>query len=495
MKIRPYILAFFSLIAILLYLYFLIYSLILFDKTLIERILSIILILINGFFIMHSLSYLYYYVTASTKYEKTVTYYFSRYFPFQTSVFIATFNESPDVLENTMLNVKLMCRRGNGIPYILDDSTDRNKQAAIMNLAKKYNFIYVHRENRRGYKAGALNDALKTINTRYFAVFDADQNPLPEFLTEILPIMEEDDKIALIQVPQRYVNNNTHVAKGANDIQEVFYNFITQGKSLEDSMFSCGSNVLYRTSIIKKVGGFDEQNVTEDLATSIKIHEAGYKTIYYNRPLASGEAPETLNSYFIQQSRWSQGSMAIFFRVLKLLFRRKKLTIRQKIGYLVTTSWYFVGTVNIIMLLFPLLFIFFNIVSIITPKIYIFILGFYIIFEFFAFSITVYSINKSIIPVLRNISLTFIISPVLVKSAFYALIGKRTSFKVTPKGDSTKIPIKGIWPNILMIFLTLSGTFYSLYRYIFTGLIQYVFNGIFLIYFTILGLTIFYYNK
>ncbi|WP_061951061.1 hypothetical protein [Acidiplasma cupricumulans] len=160
-----------------------------------------------------------------------------------------------------------------------------------------------------------------------------------------------------------------------------------------------------------------------------------------------------------------------------------------------TTSWYFVGTVNIIMLLFPLLFIFFNIVSIITPKIYIFILGFYIIFEFFAFSITVYSINKSIIPVLRNISLTFIISPVLVKSAFYALIGKRTSFKVTPKGDSTKIPIKGIWPNILMIFLTLSGTFYSLYRYIFTGLIQYVFNGIFLIYFTILGLTIFYYNK
>ncbi len=181
----------------------------------------------------------------------------------------------------------------------------------------------MHRENRRGYKAGALNDVLKSINTKYFAVFDADQVPLPEFLTEILPIMEEDDKIALIQVPQRYVNNNTHVAKGANDIQEVFYNFITQGKSLEDSMFSCGSNVLYRTSIIKKVGGFDEQNVTEDLATSIKIHEAGYKTIYYNRPLASGEAPETLNSYFIQQSRWSQGSMAIFFRVLKLLFRRK----------------------------------------------------------------------------------------------------------------------------------------------------------------------------
>ncbi len=495
MNKRPYLIAFISILAIIFYLYFLTLSLIFFDKTILEKILSGLLILINGFFIMHSIEYIYYYVSASEKYEVTVTYFFSRYFPFKTAVFIASFNENPEELEETIINVKLMCRRGNGIPYILDDSTDEKKKTQIKKLSERYNIIYIHRDNRRGYKAGALNDALKNINTKYFAVFDADQHPLPDFLVEVLPILEDNDNIAIIQVPQMYVNNNTRVSKAANDIQSVFYNFITMGKSLENSMFSCGSNVVYSTDVIKKIGGFDEINVTEDLATSIKLHEMGYKSIYYSRPLVSGEAPETLNSYFIQQSRWSQGSMGVFFEILGILFKRHKLKFRQKIGYFVTTSWYFIGLVNMLMLLFPLSFIFFNIVSIITPQLYIFILAFYIAFEFIAFSLTVYNINKSIIPVLRNISLTFITSPVFVKSAFYALIGKRTSFKVTPKGDSARIPLKNLWANILIIIITASGMIYSIYKYIDLGIVQYLINGIFLIYFFILSLTVFYYNK
>ena len=177
------------------------------------------------------------------------------------------------------------------------------------------------------------------------------------------------------------------------------------------------------------------------------------------------------------------------------MFKRNGLTIRQKFGYLVTTSWYFVGLVNMIMIIFPLLFIFFHVISIITPSVYIFILAFYILFEFFAFSITIVNIQKSLIPVLRNISLTFISSPIFVKSAFYALLGKRTSFKVTPKGDSTKLPLRGIWAQILLILVTGSGVIYSVIRYIYGGTIQYLFNGIFMFYFFILSSTVFYYNK
>jgi len=495
MEKRVYFIAFLSLIAIALYLYFLVISLILLDKTIAIKFLTVLLILINGFFIMQTLEYLYYYITASSKYEKSVTYYFSQYFPFNTIVFIACYNEPVDVLENTILSIKQMCKSGNGIPYILDDSTDKKAIEDIKKLTIKYKIGYIHRNNRRGYKAGALNDALKMVDSKYFAVFDADQKPLQEFLTELIPIMEDNNNLAIVQVPQKYENNNTSVAKAANDIQEVFYNFITEGKSLENSMFSCGSNVLYRTEAVKSVGGFNEKNVTEDMATSIKLHELGYHSIYYNRPLAHGEAPQTLNSYFIQQSRWSQGSIGIFFQVLKMLFKRKKLTLGQKAGYLVSTSWYFVGIVNILMLAFPLLFIFFNVVSIITPEIYIFILGFYIIFNFIAFSLSIYSVEKSVVPVLRNISLTFISSPIFIKSAVFALIGKKTSFKVTPKSDSSKIPLKGIWAQILIFFITGIGFIYSVYRYLFTGTLMYIFNGVFLLYFFILSSTIFYYNK
>ena len=251
----------------------------------------------------------------------------------------------------------------------------------------------------------------------------------------------------------------------------------------------------HRTDAVRSVGGFDENNVTEDLATSIKLHEKGYKTVYYSRPLALGEAPQTLNSYFIQQSRWSQGSLGIFFKVIKLLFKRKMLGMRQKLGYLVTTSWYFVGLVNLMMLIFPLLFIFFNVVSIVTPAFYIFIFAFYILFEFVAFSVTIVSIQKSIVPLLRNISLTFISSPIFVKSAFYALIGKRTSFKVTPKEDSTKLPLRGIWAQVLLIFITGSGAAYSVIRYTSGGTVQYLYNGMFMLYFFILSLSVFYFNK
>ncbi len=495
MNKKPYIIAGITVVFIVLYLYFLITSLVLLDKTVTLKLMSTILILINVFFIMHSLEYMYYYVSASSKYENSVTYYFSMYYPFQTSVFIACYNESADVLEETVIKIKQMCRIGNGVPYILDDSTDKNKAAAIKQLCEKYRVIYIHRENRRGYKAGALNDVIKTIDTKYFAVFDADQHPLPEFLNETLPVIDDDDSIALVQVPQKYENNNTNVAKGANDIQQVFYNFITEGKSLEDSMFSCGSNVVYRTKAILSVGGFDESNVTEDLATSIKLHKKGYRTVYYSRPLASGEAPQTLNSYFIQQSRWAQGSLGIFFKVIKLLFKRRALTVRQKLGYLVTTSWYFVGLVNIMMLIFPLLFIFFNVVSIITPSFYIFIFAFYILFEFVAFAITIVSIQKSIVPLLRNVSLTFISSPIFVKSAFYALIGKRTSFKVTPKEDSTKLPLRGIWAQVLLILITGAGALYSVIRFTHGGTVQYLYNGMFLLYFFILSLSVFYFNK
>ena len=257
MNKKPYIVAGITVIFIILYLYFLIISLIFLDRTVTLKILSIILILINVFFIMHSLEYMHYYVSASSKYEKSVTYYFSTYYPFNTSVFIACYNESADVLEETIIKIKQMCRVGNGIPYVLDDSTDKEKAEAVRELCGKYGIIYMHRENRRGYKAGALNDALKIVDTKYFAVFDADQHPLPEFLTETLPVIDDNNSIALVQVPQKYENNNTNVAKGANDIQEVFYNFITEGKSLEDSMFSCGSNVIYRTDAVRSVGGFD----------------------------------------------------------------------------------------------------------------------------------------------------------------------------------------------------------------------------------------------
>ena len=176
--------------------------------------------------------------------------YYNRYFPFTTTVFIACYNEPVDVLENTIFSIKQMCKRGNDSPFILDDSTDKKTIEDIKELALKYRIGYIHRDNRRGYKAGALNDALKITDSKYFAVFDADQEPLQEFLTELIPIMEDNDDLSIIQVPQKYVNNNTPVAKGANDIQEgiSYVNLFSSSICVN----SCSASAtLFTTSFIK----------------------------------------------------------------------------------------------------------------------------------------------------------------------------------------------------------------------------------------------------
>ena len=108
---KPYFIVFLSIIFIVLYLYFLVISLISLDKTIATKFLTVLLILINGFFIMHTLEYLYYYVRASSRYEQSVAYYFSRYFPFSTTVFIACYNEPVDVLENTIFSTMKIMER------------------------------------------------------------------------------------------------------------------------------------------------------------------------------------------------------------------------------------------------------------------------------------------------------------------------------------------------------------------------------------------------
>ncbi|AAT43724.1 hypothetical protein [Picrophilus oshimae] len=96
---------------------------------------------------------------------------------------------------------------------------------------------------------------------------------------------------------------------------------------------------------------------------------------------------------------------------------------------------------------------------------------------------------------LRNISLTFITSPVFVKSAFYAFINKRTSFKVTPKGDSSKIPFSGLKAQYTIMFISATGFAYAIYRYIISGNMEFIFNGGFMLYFLLLSMSIFYYNR
>ncbi|MEM3671100.1 MAG: glycosyltransferase [Thermoprotei archaeon] len=465
-----------------------------------DLVLSSLLFCADLFFAVHTLTYLANFYRATEVYGTTIERYFKKYTPgFDVAVLVTSYNEPQEVIDRTLSACAVTIDyAGYGRLYLLDDSTDPKARAKLEQSAKSNGAKYVHRGNRRGFKAGALNDALKEIDAKYFTVIDADQRPVPEYLAETVTILEEDETLAFVQVPQKYMNTDaSRLALAAQSVQQVFFDYITEGKSVINSMFSCGSNTVFRTRAVKEVGGFDETSVTEDMATSIKLHEAGWRSKYYNRPLVQGEGPTTLGAYFTQQARWSLGSMGLCLRVVKHAFTRpRSMTPLQWWDYFVTTTWYFVGWVYAIMIAGVLGFAYLGLTPIITatPRYFLALIP-YVGFNMLAFTLSTVYRGNELKSVLLNISLTFITIPVYMVSAVYAILNRKRPFQVTPKNlVGGKLPYSALKPQLLMLALIAGGILAASYKAALTGNASYALDIVWMAYYLFLGMFLFYYN-
>lgn len=466
--------------------------------TVVDRIISVLLFMADLFFIMHTVAYLTNFLKSQEAYPKTIERYFKRYTRPKSAILIATFNEPAEVVEKTLIAASLTAAKAGAKVVLLDDSTDQAAAAALKDLAKVYNADYIHRTTRRGFKAGAMNDWLKTTDCKYFTVLDADQRPLPEFLVETLSLLEDDPSLAFVQVPQIYTNTDvSRLAQGAQYVQQVFFDYIMEGKSVTNSAFSCGSNTVFRTSAVMEVGGFDETSVTEDMATSIKIHQKGWKSKYYNKPLVNGEGPSTLNSYFTQQGRWSLGSMGLCFRVVKnFILHPRSMSLQQWLDYFITTTWYFVGLVYAIMLLGLFVFVFLSLTPIITTSntFFMFLLP-YIFFNLLTFTLTVVYRKRPLKSVLYNLALTFVTTPIYIISAADAFLNRKKPFKVTPKNfTGGKLPLSALYPQIILFGLIAAAIGVSAIKYYFTGNLAFITVIGWMSYYFVLSIFAFYFN-
>ena len=136
--------------------------------------------------------------------------------------------------------------------------------------------------------------------------------PKPEFLYETVPFFAEDD-IAFVQTPQAYGNLDNVISQGAGYMQSVFYRFIQPGKNRFNAAFCVGTNVIYRRAAIDSIGGIYSESKSEDVWTSLMLHEKGWRTVYIPTELAIGDTPETVEAYTKQQLRWATGGFEIMF--------------------------------------------------------------------------------------------------------------------------------------------------------------------------------------
>ncbi|GAA4144477.1 glycosyltransferase family 2 protein [Leifsonia shinshuensis] len=267
-------------------------------------------------------------------------------------VFVTVYGEDPATVRKTV--AAAVAIRGEHRTWVLDDG----RSDEIKALAADVGARYVRRLSSNGAKAGNVNHALSIAKGEFFAIFDADFVPDPDFLYETLPFFV-NEKVAFVQTPQTYGNLTTTIAIGAAYMQSVFYRFVQPGRNRFNAAFCVGTNVVFRRSAIDEIGGLYTDSKSEDVWTSVLLHENGWQSIYIPDVLAVGDAPETVEAYSKQQLRWATGGFEILL-THNPLSPRRRLTMDQRLQYLVTGSFYLSGICPLLLLLVPPLEIYFD---------------------------------------------------------------------------------------------------------------------------------------
>jgi cellulose synthase (UDP-forming) len=226
-------------------------------------------------------------------------------------VFLPICGESTAILHETFLAVSRMEYEKKKV-YVLDDRGSEEHKL----LAKELGFTYLSREDK-GYmkKAGNLKHGFDRSSGEFIAVFDADFAPRPEFLTELVPYLQ-DPELAIVQSPQYFettgpVHKRSALEYGAGYVQEDFYRIIQTSRDHFGAAICVGSNAVYRRSALADIGGPYLIEHSEDVYTGFALLRKGWKLKYVPLILAIGLCPDNMHAFFHQQHRWCSGSMEL----------------------------------------------------------------------------------------------------------------------------------------------------------------------------------------
>lgn len=411
------------------------------------------------------------------------------------AIIVSSYKEPLSVIEDT-LTCFYNLTYPNKYLYFLDDTrydlpnqdpVKMAKYRADVDAICRRLGINNFRRKWHGAKAGMINDWLEWADgqmkegfqfqnfqgrprpekEKYVVVFDADMNAFPDFVETLVAEMEARPKLAFVQTPQYYTNFDINrVARAAGLQQAVFYEYICEGKSSQDAMFCCGTNVMFRREALMDVGGFDHTSITEDFATSLKFHLRGWSSCFLNRVCAFGLGPEDLAGYFKQQFRWALGTVGLFRTIAGEFFKNPRaLPFVKWWEYALSGTHYFVGWTFFVLCVCPIIYLFFGVPTFFAhPEIFLMVFAPYIAASLGMF---IYSLGRRryrASEIFTALLLNNISFPVYMKASFLGLIGVRGSFGITPKGQSASMPLKTFWPQLGLAVLSFAALVWGLHQ-------------------------------
>lgn len=257
-------------------------------------------------------------------------------------VFVTACGEDPALVERALAAAVAM--RGEHNTWLLDDGNDPR----LATLASKLGAGYLVRNGRNDAKAGNLNAALARTSGDIVVIFDIDHAPRPDFLERTLGYFRFP-MVGFVQVMLTFENQaDGWVAAAAADTSLDFYNPTAIGSDGLQSATLIGSNALIRRDALDSINGY-QPGLAEDLATSIAIHAAGWRSVYVAEPLAPGYAPPDMAAWFTQQLKWARG----VFELLLTDYPRRfpQLPRSKRAAYAVRMTYYWIGPVVFLHLL------------------------------------------------------------------------------------------------------------------------------------------------
>jgi cellulose synthase (UDP-forming) len=287
-------------------------------------------------------------------------------------IYIPTYNEDVEIVRKTTLAaLAIDYPADKKRVYVLDDGRAEKYKARreeLRQMCEELGATMLTRDNNDHAKAGNINTAFKRTDGELVLILDCDHMPVKHFLMHTVGFFF-NPKVAFVQTPHWFYNPDPFernlLTGGKIPVgNELFYKVLQKGNDFWNAAFFCGSAAVIRKEYALQIGGIATETVTEDCHTAFRLHSLGYESVYYDKIMVAGLAPEKFSAYVGQQVRWARG-MAQILRIENPLINRKlNLTIPQRICYFSATSHFFYGFPRLMYAIAPPLFLLFGINSV-----------------------------------------------------------------------------------------------------------------------------------
>lgn len=210
---------------------------------------------------------------------------------------------------------------------VLDDSTDETTALAQARVdyyrTQGFDIALIHRPERTGFKAGALQRGLETAKGEFIAIFDADFVPNPDFLQRIIPHFQGRPRLGLVQTRWGHINADYSHFTRAQALALDGHFVVEQTARQRAGLFMNfnGASGIWRKKCIEEAGSWQADTLSEDLDLSYRAQLAGWEFLYLLDVASPAEIPPQINAFKRQQFRWAKGSIQCLLKHWRALVR------------------------------------------------------------------------------------------------------------------------------------------------------------------------------